>query len=73
VVWPDASIGCPQPGMAYAQVNKPGYWILLEALENQFQYHTDTEMQIILCQENNLPIFPVKPGNIQDGQPWMPP
>jgi hypothetical protein len=27
----DASLGCPQPGMAYAQVITPGYRVLLEA------------------------------------------
>jgi hypothetical protein len=72
VTWPDASLGCPQPGMVYAQVTTPGYWILLEALENRYPYHTDVATQIILCQGDFLPIFSVTPGEIDDGQPWMP-
>jgi hypothetical protein len=30
VVWPDSSLGCPEKGMAYAQVLTPGYLVLLE-------------------------------------------
>jgi hypothetical protein len=72
VAWPDASLGCPQPGRAYAQVTTPGYWILLEASGGQYPYHTDMDINVFLCQENALPSFPVTPGEIDDGQPWMP-
>jgi hypothetical protein len=72
VTWPDASLGCPQPGMAYAQVTTPGYWILLEASGNQYPYHTDMDTQAILCQEDFLPSFPITPNDIDDGIPWMP-
>ena len=53
VTWPDASLGCPQPDMAYAQVITPGYWILLEADGKQYPYHTDQNEQIILCLGNS--------------------
>jgi len=78
VAWPDASLGCPQPEMAYAQVITPGYWVLLEADGKQYPYHTDQNGQIILClgnssnPESDLPLIPVNPDEIDDGQPWVP-
>ena len=36
--WPDASLGCPQPGMMYAQVITPGYQIILEAAGRRYDY-----------------------------------
>jgi hypothetical protein len=78
VTWPDASLGCPQPDMVYAQVLSPGYWVLLEADGRQYPYHTDQGEQIILCLVNSSdtesprPLIPVNPDEIQDGQPWVP-
>jgi hypothetical protein len=67
--------------MAYDTVITPGYWILLEANNQQYPYHTDQKDQIILClpdtvnteSENPLlPIIPINPTEIKDGQPWVP-
>lgn len=41
VDWPDTSLGCPQPGMMYAQVIVPGYLVFLEARGETFRVHTD--------------------------------
>jgi hypothetical protein len=49
VDWPDASLGCPQPGMVYAQVITPGFRVVLRAGEEKHTYHTDTADQAILC------------------------
>lgn len=49
VTWPDASLGCPQEGMSYAQVETPGYMILLEAGGQTYNYHTDATENVILC------------------------
>jgi len=49
VTWPDASLGCPQPGILYAQVVTPGFQILLEAIGQAFTYHTDAKDRVILC------------------------
>ncbi len=50
VNWPDASLGCPQPGMMYAQVISPGYRIVLEAGGEQYDLHTDqTGQKAIIC------------------------
>ncbi len=40
VDWPDASLGCPEPGKVYAQVITPGYRILLKANGKTYEYHS---------------------------------
>ena len=69
---PDASLGCPQAGMTYAQVVTPGYRILLEANGQVYAYYADSNKQLINCENFVLPTIPIKPGDIDDGQPWMP-
>lgn len=49
--WPDASLGCPQPDMMYAQVITPGYLIVLEAQGQTFEYHADQGTNVVLCQQ----------------------
>ena len=39
VTWPDASLGCPEPGMQYAQVVTDGAVIELKADEMTYSYH----------------------------------
>ncbi len=41
VDWPDASLGCPEPGMAYAQVITPGWRIVLRVGSREAVYHSD--------------------------------
>ena len=38
--WPDAGLGCPEPGKLYAQVLTPGYAITLEASGRRLIYHS---------------------------------
>jgi hypothetical protein len=40
VVWPDAGLGCPQPGVQYAQVPVDGARIRLEADGVTYDYHS---------------------------------
>lgn len=47
VTWPDTSLGCPQPGMAYAQVLVEGYKVILEALGHRYEYHTDMTGRVV--------------------------
>jgi len=54
VEWPDASLGCPQPGAMYAQVITPGYRIVLEANGQRYEYHTGASA-ITLCAVRPLP------------------
>ena len=46
--WRNSSLGCPQPGMMYAQVITPGYRIVLTVGENDYDFHTDMS-RAILC------------------------
>lgn len=51
VVWPDASLGCPRPEMAYAQVLTPGYLILLKAGDTTFEFHASKRgAQVTYCE-----------------------
>jgi len=62
VVWPDSSLGCPQKGMAYLQVLTPGYLILLEYSNNQYEYHAGLGQVFIYCTNPTAPI-PSPPGS----------
>jgi hypothetical protein len=46
--WPDRSLGCPRPGVGYAQVITPGYMIVVQARGQELEYHTD-QGQVIAC------------------------
>jgi hypothetical protein len=63
VTWPDSSLGCPQPGMAYTQILTPGYLILLEAGRKVHEYHANRDTYVIFC-ENPSPPVPGTPGDI---------
>ena len=39
VNWPDSSLGCPQPDMAYAQMITPGYRIILQHSGQHYEFH----------------------------------
>jgi hypothetical protein len=58
VDWSDTSLGCPQPGMMYAQVITPGYRVILEAGGQRYEYHTDTGRFVVLCEEKGSSIDP---------------
>ncbi len=54
VEWPDASLGCPQPGMMYAQIITPGYRLLLQAQGKEYHVHTDqTGQSMVICQPDS--------------------
>ncbi len=56
VVWPDASLGCPQPGMRYAQVPVDGALIQLEAAGRVYPYHTGgNQVEPFLCEQTGKP------------------
>jgi hypothetical protein len=74
VEWHDASLDCPRPNTKYVQVITPGFNVVLEAEGRTYQYHTDAGRVVVLC-EKGLPVdplIPVKPGEIMDGDPWVP-
>lgn len=48
VTWPDDSVGCPQPGIAYSQQETPGFRVVLRAGEETLVYHTSAR-HVVLC------------------------
>ena len=57
VFWPDASLGCSQPGTTYTQVLTPGYLILLESGGNKFEYHANLQNYVFYCENPTPPIL----------------
>jgi hypothetical protein len=53
IEWPNSGLGCPQPGMMYAQVITPGHRIVLETEGRTYEYHTDQRQTAILCSQEN--------------------
>ena len=60
VLWPDDSLGCPQPGMTYTQTLVQGYLIILESTGKEFEYHADLRDYVFYC-ENPTPPFQAPP------------
>lgn len=50
VVWPDASLGCPQPDMMYAQVLQDGMRIVLSVDGKEYVYHSGETQAPFLCE-----------------------
>lgn len=50
VVWPDASLGCPQPGMVYIQVPEDGLLIKLQVGDQIYPYHSGGFREPFLCE-----------------------
>ena len=46
--WPDASLGCPEPGKSYAQVVTPGWNVLIDRLGAEYEFHADRDGRIIV-------------------------
>jgi hypothetical protein len=49
VVWPNTQLGCSPDGVVGAPVMTPGYRIILEAQGQQYEYHTDRNGRVVLC------------------------
>ncbi|MFN8482654.1 MAG: hypothetical protein U0768_06375 [Anaerolineae bacterium] len=49
MTWPDASLGCPQPGVMYMQVETPGYRVVLSAGGQEYDYRATADGQVRLC------------------------
>ena len=62
VVWSNSSLGCPQPGILYAEVLTSGYLILLNVNGQDYEYHAGKNSDAFLC-ENPLPPVPGAPGD----------
>ena len=49
VTWPNAGLGCPEPGMAYTQALVPGQFIQLEVDGMTYNYHSGGQRAPFLC------------------------
>jgi hypothetical protein len=49
--WPDSSLGCPEPGKAYAQVVTAGYLVTVDTDDAaaEVQVHTDRGSRGAIC------------------------
>ena len=55
VMWPDGSMGCPQPGMQYTQALIPGYRIRLSHGGRTYWYHGRKDGEPFLCENPEPP------------------
>jgi hypothetical protein len=55
VVWPDGSLGCPQPGMSYTQALVDGYRIELSDGTSLYPYHGAVDRDPFLCENVEEP------------------
>lgn len=62
VVWPDGSLGCPQPGMVYTQVLQDGYRILLRVDKEIYAYHGGGSRGPFLCEGGSDDMLLPPPG-----------
>ena len=62
VIWSNSSLGCPQPGMVYADILTPGYLILLNVNNKDYEYHAGKSSDVFLC-ENPTPPVPGMSGD----------
>ena len=56
VVWSNSSLGCPQPGMLYAEVLTPGYLILLNANRQDYEYHAGKSSDAFYYERPDPPV-----------------
>lgn len=49
ITWPDSSLGCPKPGMAYAQILVDGFLIRFKAGGQIYEYHGGNGRTPFLC------------------------
>ncbi len=57
VVWSDTSLNCPLPDVVYAQVQVPGYRIVVRAGRREFLFHTDAD-RLVPCAFDNEQLPP---------------
>ena len=50
VVWNDGSLGCPEPGMMYTQALVNGYWVMIEAAGQKYDFRVGSGGSFRLCQ-----------------------
>lgn len=49
VIWSDGSLGCPRPGEMYTQALVDGYWVVVNASGQTYDFHLAADGTIKLC------------------------
>jgi hypothetical protein len=49
ITWPDASLGCAEPGKVYGQMLVEGFRVVARTVEGELLYHTDTRGTVLSC------------------------
>ena len=50
--WSDASLGCPQEGMGYAQVITPGHKVVFDLAGTSYAVHTNSDgSHMVVCED----------------------
>jgi hypothetical protein len=52
VIWPNGSLGCPQPGMSYTQAEVAGYRVILRHHRRIYRYHAGGDARPVLCRSD---------------------
>jgi hypothetical protein len=60
MIWPDASLGCPQPDMMYAQVLTPGWRMVFKDTNGtEYQVHTTEDRKdFVVCESSAESLVP---------------
>lgn len=69
VIWPDGSLGCPEPDMAYTMATVPGRLVVLESGGLTYTYHSSLDGGFFLCTK---PLPPEKIPTPTTGVPVEP-
>jgi|GEM_PF-913716 len=57
VIWSDGSLGCPQPEMMYTQALVPGYWVVLQVGDKEYDYRAAESGYFFRCENGGLHII----------------
>ena len=49
VIWSDGSFGCTEPGMMYTQILVNGYWVVIEAEGQKYDFRVGSGGSFRLC------------------------
>ena len=49
VIWNDGSLGCPEPGMMYTQALVNGYWVMIDAAGEKYDFRIGGGGNFRLC------------------------
>jgi hypothetical protein len=49
VVWNDGSLGCPEPGIEYTQALVNGYWVVISAAAQTYDFRVSRDGSFRLC------------------------